>query len=89
MVDEDSGKIFPRPETFREVAPALALAREVAEKHMFLCDFRTSGFKGLIERTRCSYYFIILLHSLRGTASERVRSNYFFPVLPTRGSRTC
>ena len=37
MVDEGNGKIFLRPKTFREVAPALALAREVAEKHVCFC----------------------------------------------------
>ena len=46
VVDEGSGKIFPRPKTFREVAPALALAREVAENICFCAIFAHQDSKG-------------------------------------------
>ena len=46
MVDEGSGKIFPWPKTFRKFAPALALAREVAENICFCAIFAHQDSKG-------------------------------------------
>ena len=57
MVDEGSGKIFPRPKTFREVAPALALAREVAESICFRAIFAHQDSKGYYVSVK-----IILIH---------------------------
>ena len=47
------GTFFQGPKPFVKSRRLLALARVVFKKHGFLCDFRTSGFKGI------SYYWNI------------------------------
>ena len=48
VVDEGNGKNFRGPKTFREVATALGSSARTSGKSQNMCDYRSSGVKGLL-----------------------------------------
>ena len=46
-----TGKYSPGPKPFAKSLRLLALVARCLKKHMFSCDFRTSGFKGIWDRS--------------------------------------